>query len=264
MLTFTVIIFTLTIIPQIIAEETYCHKDDHLYLDQPCRHEEAGKQIQCIGAQLTIARITEFEAEQMLNAVISKFHSDKTYYSLGLEVGTQTAIVLTKQTHYTFDQALAIKLNPYSYNNKLIMHVYDADIDRPFFIFTDSQIDTDIFPKTALKFNVPRGAGRTSIVYSLPQTTLEQLEKGTDPCDKFSRWNQLVQLVEYHHIAIKLPMSLYCKHTVHTYAEVVIGDFDIMEVQRGVQTQRYLRSKWHISPKSKRGPVPPQLEADFQ
>lgn len=240
-----------------------CTRQGSQFTASPCKHQNHGIQIQCIGSQLESNIITEFEAEMQLQEVISKFHSDNTYLSIGVQYGSGNAIIAARQTHYMFDASLALKLNPYAYYAKLILHVHDVAVTKPLLIFTDSNIDTDTFPKTALRFNVPKGDGKTSVVYSLPSATIDTLDKGTDACDSFSRWSQLVQLAEYNNIAVILPTRFYCRHTAHTYAEVIYGEFQIMEVKSGSSTQKYMRSTWHISKRGKRGDVPSKIESDF-
>lgn len=89
MLILNFIITTLTFISFtnncLANEQPFCPDTNGHEKGDPCTHADPGLQIQCIGSQLSVGLITEFEAEHLLFNVISHFASDRTFYSIGLQ-----------------------------------------------------------------------------------------------------------------------------------------------------------------------------------
>jgi len=259
--------FFLTILPSFTIAEQSCPAPEtppscpNLSLE--CDSQDPGKVLQCIGSKLSQGLITIGMAERDIHALLATFPSDHSYYSIGYTVGAKNEFIIGLQTHFSFDKAMHFRTNPMTAMTNMNYYVHHDDTTRPTIIFTASVLDLPEFPKSAIAFNVPQGAGRTKVVYKLREEHREIMRREGDACSSFAKWSQAHLFQDYAKAAIVIPVSFYCKQTAHANYDVVVGDFELQQHEMGGNIENIVTPTWQKTAKTTFGEVPSKWTQDF-
>lgn len=244
---------------KIICDEDTCQSNSR---EHDClKIDSIGGQLQCLGSQYNNQKLTLTALERKLFAVISQFPSDKTFWSIGLEMGANTRVTIARQNHYNFDWFASFRTNPLAIGHDVVFYVHEADTSRPTVIFTDSPLELEHFPEMALAGAVLSGSGKTKTVYALSVESEKRMMEH-EGCTAWNLWTQIAAFRRFPKVAMVMPLKYYCKDAQVNY-DVSIGEYEANFHDIAGFKEKIIEPIWERTANGDFGDVPTQAPSDF-
>lgn len=231
-----------------ITTQVICLDDS--FTDKCFKHTETGKILTCIGSLSTQGRISTQEMLDALFKLIEQNPSDNTYYSIGMMIGKDPALLVGYQNHPIFTNSYRIPLRiPYLSEDHPRVEVPNNKDIKKVMIYT--QVKAAEFPKVIMQEDtkVIGGTSQRYTIYYAPGWE-NKIQVAQGECQKLEKIGGYEKIKNSENIVYIVPRADYCQEVkaVEIYqAEKRTGEktLRIKVVQDTVPTKEQVNTHEH-------------------